>query len=77
FNSLEQHMKKTLCSVKLGDFGPELNTRGFIHISHLSCDYMYLAYLQTLVEIEMGTAILILQYVDADLQAICSGTSVV
>ncbi|KIK93039.1 hypothetical protein PAXRUDRAFT_145963, partial [Paxillus rubicundulus Ve08.2h10] len=63
--------------VKLGDFGPELNARGFVHISQLLCDYMSTQALQDMLRIEMGTAILILQYVDADLQAIHSGTSVI
>ncbi|KAI6010742.1 hypothetical protein F5J12DRAFT_781743 [Pisolithus orientalis] len=77
FNSLEQHMKKTPCGVKFGDFGPELDARGFIHISQLSRDYMSTQALQDMLRIEMGTTILILQCVDADLQAIHSGTSVV
>ncbi|KIK78183.1 hypothetical protein PAXRUDRAFT_164671, partial [Paxillus rubicundulus Ve08.2h10] len=67
FNSLEQCMKKTPHSVKLGDFGPELDTRGFIHISQLLCDYMSTQALQDMLRIKMGTVILILQYVDADL----------
>ncbi|KAF8835162.1 hypothetical protein BDN67DRAFT_1015782 [Paxillus ammoniavirescens] len=35
FNSLEQCVKKAPCGVKLADFGPELDTRGFIHVSQL------------------------------------------
>ncbi|KIK91456.1 hypothetical protein PAXRUDRAFT_797451 [Paxillus rubicundulus Ve08.2h10] len=50
FNSLEQHVKKTPCGVKLGDFGPELDTRGFIHISQLLHDYMSTQALQRHVE---------------------------
>jgi hypothetical protein len=36
FNFLEQRVKKTPHGVKLGDFGPELDARGFVHISQLS-----------------------------------------
>lgn len=77
FNSLEQRMKKPPCGVKLGDFGPELDARGFVHISQLSHNYISTQVLQDMLKIEMGIAILILQYVDADLRAICLGTSVV
>ncbi|KIK76252.1 hypothetical protein PAXRUDRAFT_170478 [Paxillus rubicundulus Ve08.2h10] len=76
FNSHKQHIKKNLHGVK-GDFGPELDARGFIHISQPSCDYMSTQALQDMLRIKMGTAILILQCVQADLQAIHSGTSVV
>ncbi|KAF9228235.1 hypothetical protein BS17DRAFT_773316, partial [Gyrodon lividus] len=76
FNSLEQHVKKNPCGVKFGDFGPELDAKGFVQISQLSHDYMLTQVLQDLLRIEMGTAILILQHVEADLQAISSGRSV-
>ncbi|KAI5985006.1 hypothetical protein EDC04DRAFT_2615511 [Pisolithus marmoratus] len=70
FNYLEQREKDPPCSVKFGDFGPMLDAKGFVRISQLSCDYISVGVLQGLLGIEMGTAILILQYVEADLQAI-------
>ncbi|KAF9222513.1 hypothetical protein BS17DRAFT_782973, partial [Gyrodon lividus] len=62
--------------VKFGDFGPEFDAKGFVQISQLSRDYMLTQVLQDLLRIEMGTTILILQHVEADLQSISSGRSV-
>ncbi|KAI9459616.1 hypothetical protein HD554DRAFT_2176889 [Boletus coccyginus] len=74
FQSLKQRMKKPPHSVKLGDLGPKLDTKGFIDISQLSCEYISTQELQDMLKIEKGTAILIFQHVDADLRAIHSGT---
>ncbi|KAI9464716.1 hypothetical protein HD554DRAFT_2040668 [Boletus coccyginus] len=74
FQSLEQYVKKSLHGVKLGDLGPELDTKGFVDISQLSHKYISTQELQDMLKIEKGTAILIFQHVDADLWAIHSGT---
>ncbi|KAI6027238.1 hypothetical protein EDC04DRAFT_2899248 [Pisolithus marmoratus] len=76
FNYLEQHEKGPPCGVKFGDFGPMLDAKGFVHILQLLHDYISVGVLQGLLGIEMGTAILILQYVEADLQVISTGRSV-
>ncbi|KAI6123668.1 hypothetical protein EDD16DRAFT_1704282 [Pisolithus croceorrhizus] len=76
FNYLEQHKKDPPCGVKFGVFGPMLEVKGFVHILQLSHDYISVEVLQRLLGIEMGTAVLILQYVEADMRAISSGRSV-
>ncbi|KIK26292.1 hypothetical protein PISMIDRAFT_676084 [Pisolithus microcarpus 441] len=76
FNYLEQREKDPPCGVKFGVFGPMLEAKGFVRISQLSHDYISVEVLQRLLGIEMGTAVLIFQYVEADMWAISSGRSV-
>jgi hypothetical protein len=54
-------------------FGAALKEKGFIQISQLSQEYLSLKDLQELLDIDMGTAILILQYAKADVEAIEGG----
>ncbi|KAH0832282.1 hypothetical protein J3R83DRAFT_13281 [Lanmaoa asiatica] len=70
FTSLEQRVKKPPCGVKFGELGVELESKGFVQISQLLHHYISTQTLQDLLGIEIGTVILILQYVDADLQAL-------
>jgi hypothetical protein len=57
-------------------YGDVLKKKGFIRITQLTLDFFSLKDLQEWLGIEVGTAILIMQYAKADIEAIKAGTLV-
>ncbi|KIK10992.1 hypothetical protein PISMIDRAFT_82123, partial [Pisolithus microcarpus 441] len=53
--------------------GTMLREKGFIRISQLSPDFVKLSDLQDWLGVDVGTAILIMQYAKEDLEAVKSG----
>ncbi|KIK91782.1 hypothetical protein PAXRUDRAFT_148728 [Paxillus rubicundulus Ve08.2h10] len=72
FSYLDQCEQHGLDDVIFAPFGPTLSAKGFRRISQLSHEYVSLSDLQGWLGIEIGTAILIFQHVEAELWAVNS-----
>ena len=70
---LDTHKGRNQDGIVFMPFAAVLKNKGFIRITQLTLDYISLEDLQRWLAIEVGTAILIMQYAKADVQAINEG----
>ncbi|KAG9310732.1 hypothetical protein JVU11DRAFT_9336 [Chiua virens] len=73
---LDQHPARNRHGIKFAPFGEVMRAKGFVQLSQLLCKYIQLSDLQSMFNIEVGTAILILLYAEQDLAAIKSGAKI-
>ncbi|KAG9309056.1 hypothetical protein JVU11DRAFT_11094 [Chiua virens] len=73
FKSLDCHPKRKRNNLSYAPFGPVLQKKGFEFLFQLDQKYIPLKDLQDLLTIEVGTAILIMQYASWDLAALRAG----
>ncbi|KAF8546666.1 hypothetical protein OG21DRAFT_1490949 [Imleria badia] len=76
FGHLEKHEKSLPGGAKFSDFGFVLEGKGFFRISQLTREYIPINLLQQWLGIEYGTAVLIFQFVEAEMKAINAGQSI-
>ncbi|KAI6033626.1 hypothetical protein PISMIDRAFT_113855, partial [Pisolithus microcarpus 441] len=70
---LDHHEQHNQDGLTFAPYGPILRAKGFLCLSQLTLDFFGLSDLQTWLGIEVGTAVLIMQYAKEDLAAIRSG----
>ena len=73
FMYLDQHKQQNKDGLIFLPYGPIMKANGFIHLSQLTLNYLKLSNLQDILNIDLGTAILIMQYADEDMEAVKSG----
>ncbi|KAF8446175.1 hypothetical protein L210DRAFT_841045 [Boletus edulis BED1] len=73
FLYLDEHEERNKDGITFAPFGPILEDNGFLRISQLTSPFFQASDLAKLLSVKLGTAILILQYVQTDLHAIRSG----
>ncbi|KAI6040191.1 hypothetical protein EDC04DRAFT_2894411 [Pisolithus marmoratus] len=76
FSSLDQDEQRSKDGILFQPFGDILREKGFLRISQLSPDFVKIPDLQDWLGIEVGTAILIMQYVQEDLEMLRAGRRV-
>lgn len=69
FASLDHNEKRDTGGVSFAPFGHILREKGFLRLSQLTPKFVQLQDLQAWLGIEVGTAILIMQYAEEDLSA--------
>jgi hypothetical protein len=74
FCSLDKHSQRNGDGIYFSPYGEILKNKGFIRITQLTLDFVSLKDLQEWLGIEIGTAILIMQYAKEDAEAIKAGT---
>ena len=72
FAYLDQHEEHSKDGIVFALYGVRLKAKGFLCISQLTLDFIQLKYLQDWLEIEVGIAILIMQYAKEDIEALKS-----
>jgi hypothetical protein len=72
FAYLDQHEEHSKDGIVFAPYGVRLKAKGFLRISQLTLEFIQLEDLQDWLGIEVGTAILIMQYAKEDLVAIKS-----
>jgi hypothetical protein len=72
FAYLDQHEERNKDDIVFAPFGVRLKAKGFLRISQLTLDFIQLKDLQDWLGIEVGTAILIMQYAKEDVEALKS-----
>ncbi len=72
FSYLDQHEERNKDGIIFAPYGVTLKSKGFLRISQLTSEYIQLKDLQEWLGIEIGTAILIMQYAKEDLEALKS-----
>jgi hypothetical protein len=70
---LDSHKERNRDGIMFEPFGNLLKKRGFIRVTQLTSGFVDRKDLQEWLEIEVGTAILIMQYAKMDVQAIDTG----
>ena len=70
---LDRHERRNKDGLWFSTYGPTLKDKGFIRVSQLVCKYVEPSVLQECLDINIGTAILIMQYAAQDLEAVRSG----
>jgi hypothetical protein len=70
---LDSHIGRNQDGIVFEPFGTSLKKKGFVRITQLTSGFVDLKDLQGWLEIEVGTAILIMQYAKMDVQAINAG----
>ncbi|KAH7923723.1 hypothetical protein BV22DRAFT_1130419 [Leucogyrophana mollusca] len=73
FAYLDEHEERNKDGIVFAPYGPILRQKGFLRISQLTRNYVQLSDLQTWLGIEVGIAILIMQYAEFDLAAVNAG----
>ncbi|KAI6024530.1 hypothetical protein EDC04DRAFT_2900039 [Pisolithus marmoratus] len=73
FSSLDQDEQHSKDGILFQPFGDVLQEKGFLRISQLSPDFVKIPALQDWLGIEVGTTILIMQYVQEDLEMLRAG----
>lgn len=73
FAFLDQHERRNKDPITFAPYGVMLKAKGFLRLSQLTLEYIQLRDLQEWLGIEVGTAILIMQYAKEDMQALQSG----
>lgn len=73
FQFLDTHPSRNQDDIHFSPYGEILRNKGFRRITQLTSDFISLGDLQEWLEINVGTAILIMQYAKEDLDAIKSG----
>lgn len=70
FSSLDQHpQRREKYGLTFAPYGPILRQKGFFHVSQLVSDYVKPSDVQEWLDVEVGVAILILDFAKADLHA--------
>ena len=72
FAYLDQHEERNKDDILFAPYGVRLKAKGFLRISQLTLDFIQLKDLQDWLGIEVGTAILIMQYAREDIEALKS-----
>ena len=72
FAYLDQHEERNKDDIVFAQYGVILKAKGFRRISQLTLDFIQLKDLQDWLGIEVGTAILIMQYAREDIEALKS-----
>ena len=72
FEYLDQHEERNKDGIVFAPYGVTLKTKGFLRITQLTLDFIQLKDLQDWLGIEVGTAILIMQYAKEDIEALKS-----
>lgn len=70
---LDSHKGRNQDGVVFAPFGALLKNKGFVRLTQLTSDFVGLKDLQGWLGIEVGTAILIMQYAKTDVRAIDEG----
>jgi hypothetical protein len=70
FAYLDQHEERSKDGIVFAPYGVRLKAKGFLRISQLTLDFIQLKDLQDWLGIEVGTAILIMQYAKEDVEAL-------
>jgi len=70
---LDNHKGRNQDGIVFAPFGALLKNKGFIRITQLTSDFVGLKDLQEWLDIEVGTAILIMQYAKMDVRAVDEG----
>lgn len=73
FRLLDEHKERNKDGIKFEPLGAVLKAKGFLRITQLTLDFVSLKDLQDWLRIEVGTAILIMQYAREDVDDIKSG----
>jgi hypothetical protein len=73
FRSLDEHEGRNKDGINFSPFGAVLKAKGFLRITQLTRDLVGLKDLQEWLGIEVGTAVLILQYAKEDIDAVKAG----
>ena len=73
FMYLDQHEQQNKDGLIFLPYGPIMKANGFIRLSQLTLNYLKLSNLQDILNIDLGTAILIMQYADEDMEAVKLG----
>jgi hypothetical protein len=72
FAYLDQHEERNKDGIVFTPYGVRLKAKGFLRISQLTLEFIQLKDLQDWLGIEVGTAILIMQYAKEDVEALKS-----
>ena len=72
FAYLDQHEERNKDDIVFAQYGVKLKAKGFRRITQLTLDFIQLKDLQDWLGIEVGTAILIMQYAREDIEALKS-----
>lgn len=72
FAFLDQHEARNKDGIVFAPYGVRLKAKGFLRISQLTLEFIHLKDLQDWLGIEVGTAILIMQYAKEDIEALQS-----
>lgn len=72
FAYLDRHEERSKDGIVFAPYGVRLKAKGFLRISQLTLDFIQLKDLQDWLSIEVGTAILIMQYAKEDVEALKS-----
>ena len=72
FSYLDQHEDRNKDGLIFAPYGVTLKSKGFLRLSQLTSEYIQLKDLQEWLGIEVGMAILIMQYAKEDLEALKS-----
>jgi hypothetical protein len=77
FRFLDEHEERRKDGISFAPFGDMLKNKGFVRITQLTLDFITLKDLQDWLGIEVGTAILIMQYAKDDIESIKAGKLVI
>jgi hypothetical protein len=76
FQFLDEHAERSKDGIHFAQYGAVLKGKGFLRIKQLTLDFFTLKDLQDWLSIDVGTAILIMQYAQEDMDAIKAGRRV-
>jgi hypothetical protein len=77
FHFLDKHKEHSKDGIIFSPFSAVLKDKGFLWIMQLTLEFFTLKDLQEWLDIEIGTAVLIMQYAKEDVDAIQAGTLVI
>jgi len=77
FHFLDEHEERSKDGIHFQPFGEVLKRKGFLRITQLTLDFIMLKDLQDWLGIDVGTAILIMQYAKEDVEDIKAGNLVI
>jgi hypothetical protein len=77
FRFLDGHEVRRKDGIEFSPYGVLLKSKGFLRITQLTLDFFTLKDLQEWLSIEIGTAVLIMQYAKEDIDAIKAGHLVI
>jgi hypothetical protein len=77
FRFLDEHEERSKDGIHFAPYGDVLKDKGFLRITQLTLDFVTLQDLQAWLDIEVGIAILIMQYAKEDVEGIKAGTLVI
>jgi hypothetical protein len=73
FQSLDKHDGRNKDGIEFSQYGVILKDKGFFRISQLTLDFFSLKDLQEWLHVDVGVAVLIMQYAQEDRQAVENG----